>query len=550
MGIVNLSDNAQSGQAPPRNRALAARADAQDPGHNQSEKIIVCAPTGRDGPLVAGALVHAGFDAAQCKSIADLCGKVREGIGAVFIAEESLSPQGMKHLREALRDQPAWSDIPVVVMTGGGKTTQYSQRIAQELNGIANLTLLERPLRILTLVSAVQAALRARRRQYQIHALLREKEQAVEQRDRFLAMLGHELRNPLAAIRTAVEVLSSAGPDDAELAREHCSIIKRQSANLSRLVDDLLDVARATAGKIVLDRQLVDLREIAQRSIEGVKLAMGVQRHEILVETSAEPATVFGDPVRLEQVVINLLSNAIKYTPAGGQIWIRVQRDEDDFAVFAIRDSGEGIPPDMLPRIFEPFVQVDQNLDRARGGLGLGLPLVQALVEMHRGTIHVTSAGPGLGSEFIVRFPLATPHSVPERKPPEPPFERGGACRILLVEDSPDARAAMRALLRLWGHQVVVAEDGPSGVQRAQEFKPEVALVDIGLPGLDGYGVANAIRKVMGQSIYLIALTGYGQPEDKERTRQAGFDEHLVKPVEPERLSRLLREISRRPASA
>ena len=548
MGIVNLSDKVQNGQAPPRDNAQASRPNAQGPGFNQSERIIVCAPTGRDGPLVAGALIHAGFDAVQCQSIRDLCDKVVEGIGSVFIAEESLTPRGMQQLREALRNQPPWSDMPVVVMTGGGKTTQYSQRIAQELNGIANLTLLERPLRILTLISAVQAALRARRRQYEIHALLREKEEAVEQRDRFLAMLGHELRNPLAAIRTAVEVLDSAGPGDPELAREHCLIIKRQSANLSRLVDDLLDVARATAGKIVLDRQLVDLREVAQRSIEGVKLAMGAQRHEILFETSAEPATVFGDPVRLEQIVINLLGNAIKYTPAGGQICIRVGRDDHDSVVFSIRDSGEGIPPEMLPRIFEPFVQVEQNLDRARGGLGLGLPLVQALVEMHEGTIHVSSAGPGMGSEFVVRFPLATRQSVPARKPPEPPSDRGGSCRVLLIEDSPDARAAMRALLRLWGHQVVVAEDGPSGVQRAQEFKPDVALVDIGLPGLDGYGVANAIRQTMGKSIYLIALTGYGQPEDKERTRQAGFDEHLVKPVEPERLSRILGEIARRPA--
>ena len=544
MGIVNLSEKHQYGQGNLRGGPPSAGADP--PPLHDSERIIVCAPTGRDGPLVASVLAQAGFDAIECDSILDLGEKLKEGVGAIFIAEESLSPEGMLRLREALRNQPTWSDLPVIVMTGGGKTTQYSQRIAEDLKGIANLTLLERPLRILTLVSSVQSAMRARRRQYQILALLREKEDAVEQRDRFLAMLGHELRNPLAAIRTAVEVLDSAGPQEAELAREHCSIIKRQSANLSRLVDDLLDVARATAGKIVLDRQLVDLREVAQRSIEGVKLAMGAQRHEILVETSAEPATVFGDSVRLEQIVINLLSNAIKYTPAGGQIWIRVGRDEGDSVVFSIRDSGEGIPPEMLPRIFEPFVQVEQNLDRARGGLGLGLPLVQALVEMHEGTIHVSSAGPGMGSEFVVHFPLATRQPVPARKPPEPPTDRGGSCRILLVEDSPDARAAMRTLLRLWGHQVVVAEDGPSGVQRAQEFKPDVALVDIGLPGLDGYGVANAIRQTMGRSIYLIALTGYGQPEDKERTKAAGFDEHLVKPVEPERLSRLLRDMSRR----
>jgi signal transduction histidine kinase/CheY-like chemotaxis protein len=518
--------------------------DAQSALPDEGERILVYAPTGRDGPLVCQAIGRAGFEPLACRRLDELCDELRRGAGAAFIAEEGLVPEAISCLHDALVKQPAWSDIPIIIMTGGGKTTPFSARLAHQLEDIGNLTLLERPLRILTLVSAVQAGVNARRRQYQVRALLRDKEHALQQRDRFLAMLGHELRNPLAAIRTAVEVLDCRGPEDPAISREHCRIIQRQASHLSRLVDDLLDVARATAGKIVLSRQRVDLRDVAQRGIEAVKLAMGIQRHEVLCDTSADPEIVDGDPVRLEQVVTNLLSNAIKYTPSGGKIWIIVARSQDDDMVeLRVRDTGEGIPMEMLPRIFEPFVQVEQNLDRARGGLGMGLPLVKALVEMHKGTVRAESAGPGRGSEFIVRVPLAL-----APPPPAPPPVKSPDCvpattvsrRVLLIEDSADSRAAMRALMRLWGHEAVVAEDGLSGVQRAQEFKPDVALVDIGLPGLDGYGVAPLIRQALGDKVYLVALTGYGQPEDRERTRAAGFDEHLVKPVEPDHLAKLL----------
>jgi signal transduction histidine kinase/CheY-like chemotaxis protein len=530
------------GASPPdARRALpaAGRAGAARVGLDASERILVLAPTGRDGAMVADALHKAGFEALPCAGIPQLCHHLEEGAGAAFIAEEALASVEMDRLQETLGRQPAWSDLPIIIMTGGGKTTQFSQRLARRLGGIGSLTLLERPLRILTLVSAVQAALRARRKQYQVRALLAEKEQAVRQRDRFLAMLGHELRNPLAAVRAAVEVLDQAGAADPRVLPEHCRIIKRQASHLARLVDDLLDVARATAGKMMLNWQAVDLREVAQRSVEGIKLALGTQQHEIIIDPSATSAIVSGDPVRLEQVITNLLSNSVKYTPTGGTISITVG-PEDNSVVLRVRDTGEGIPAEMLPRIFEPFVQVQQNLDRSRGGLGLGLPLVKALVEMHKGSIHAASGGVGQGSEFIIRLPLLSPAGAPGPREEAPLASEQTTRRVLLIEDNPDSRAAMRALIRLWGHQVVVAEDGPSGVQRAHEFRPDVALVDIGLPGLDGYGVAQRVRQDLGTSVYLVALTGYGQPEDRQRTREAGFDEHLVKPVEPDRLAQLL----------
>jgi CheY-like chemotaxis protein len=252
---------------------------------------------------------------------------------------------------------------------------------------------------------------------------------------------------------------------------------------------------------------------------------------------------VFADPVRIEQVVANLLTNSIKYTPPGGAIRITIERDRQA-ALIRVVDSGEGIPPQMLPRIFEPFVQVDQNLDRSRGGLGLGLPLVSLLVKMHGGTVRAFSQGPGKGSEFIVSLPTALARLPVGNVETETRQRTTVSRRVLLVEDSADARAAMRSLVRMWGHDVVVAEDGPSGVERAREFRPEVALLDIGLPGIDGYQVAQQVRDALGAQVCLIALTGYGQIEDRERARRAGFDCHLVKPVEPARLRKFLADPS------
>jgi len=351
------------------------------------------------------------------------------------------------------------------------------------------------------------------------------------------------LRNPLAAIRTAVEVVAECDKTDREMLTQHTQIIRRQSSNLSRLVDDLLDVARATAGKIVLNRQVVDLRDVAQRALDDVKLAVGTQRHEIIINTAAQAAFVFGDPVRLEQIVANLLTNAIKYTPPGGTIRIEVSGD-DDHAYIRVADTGEGIPPQMLPRIFEPFVQVEQNLDRSRGGLGLGLPLVNLLVQMHGGVVQALSEGTGRGSQFLVRLPVSRRGGSASRPAPVTREAAAVSRRVLIVEDSADARAAMRSLVRMWGHEVVVAEDGASGVERAREFRPEVALLDIGLPGLDGYQVAKMVRESLGPDVCLIALTGYGQAEDRERARLAGFDRHLVKPVEPSKLRLILADPS------
>jgi CheY-like chemotaxis protein len=357
-------------------------------------------------------------------------------------------------------------------------------------------------------------------------------------------MLGHELRNPLAAVRTSVEVLNVGGINDPQSALEHCRAITRQTVTLTRLVDDLLDVTRISTGKIVLNRSLLDLREVAGRALETVKLAVAVSQHELSFAAPDAAVVVHGDPVRLEQIITNLLGNALKYTPLGGRVSLSVGHNGGQ-AFVRVQDTGDGIPSELLSRIFEPFVQVDKNVVKSRGGIGLGLSVVKALAEMHGGTVSAESEGLGRGSAFTIQLPLhAGQVTIAAPQPPEASMKQTG-CRVLVVEDSADSRFAMRQLLRFWGHDVVVAEDGPQGVQKADEFKPQVALIDIGLPGLDGYHVAMLMRECLGESVRLIAMTGYTQEEDRQRASAAGFDCHLSKPVDPAQLAHLLNELAR-----
>jgi signal transduction histidine kinase len=366
-------------------------------------------------------------------------------------------------------------------------------------------------------------------------------EAASRAKDEFLAMLGHELRNPLGAITTAVAVLEKLG-GDAERSAHPRAIIARQVAHLSRLVNDLLDVARVTSGKIALQRQAVDLNEIAERCLTGLHQARRDTQHVITLH--GESVWVHGDPTRLEQVVANLLDNAVKYTPTGGHIRVTVGRENDE-AVLAVQDTGVGIAPDVLPRVFELFVQGSQSLDRAQGGLGMGLTLAKRLVELHGGRIAVSSEGTGRGSTFAIRLPLVPRWIDPVAGTAPPPL--GPPRRVLVIEDHRDARESLCMLLRQWGHDVTEAEDGPRGLERLLGTRPDVALVDVGLPGRDGYSLARAFRSAAGSdAVYLVALTGYGQPEDRQRAHEAGFDAHLVKPVSETDLRDVLRKAPRR----
>lgn len=511
-------------------------------GLAQEGRVLLLTPTGKDASLISRVLRRAGRDVCICQDAPALCQEIQQGVATVVLAEEGLHGDNLGCVVDTLRNQPAWSDLPLIVLTMGGKTTRYTERLAEALQNKANLSFLERPLRMLTLVSAVQTACRARTRQYEIRRLLAQSAEEVQKRDQFIAMLGHELRNPLAAIRASVEILTRFGCEDPELVTGQTQVIDRQSNHMSRLVDDLLDVARLTSGRVALNTRELDLRETVQRSVHDIEMATtGDHKHQFEVNVPNERVLVDGDPIRLEQILGNLLSNSVRYSPRGGTIQVVVE-SLDGMVFVRIKDQGEGIEPELLPRIFEPFVQSAQSLARLRGGLGLGLAVVRSLVELHGGAVSVSSDGRGSGSEFIVSLPVLKPN--PKPKPVAARFDPHDVAprKILVVEDNSDARWSLVLLLRLMKHEVFEAQDGISGVDRIKELRPDVALVDIGLPGLSGYEVAARARATVGNATFLIALTGYGQAEDRAQALAAGFDAHLVKPVDFEQVSRLLAE--------
>ena len=492
----------------------------------RNERILILAPTGRDAELARAALTGAGLTAEVRADIDELCKGVAEGAGAVIITEEALDAAAMQCLHDVLKKQEPWSDLPLLLFTSRPATESVARSFGR-IGDRANITLIERPIRVKTMVSAARAALRARRRQYEVHDLVLELERRVEERDQFLAMLSHELRNPLAAITLALDTIES----DGTLANEH-AIVARQTRHLAKLVDDLLDIARVTTGKISLNLTTIDLADIVEHCVETNRARAETRRLRLSAHTSMPHAIVNGDPVRLEQVVNNLVSNAIKYTPPGGEIDVVLDSDDGD-AVIRVRDDGKGIAPEMLTRIFDLFMQGDVSIDRAEGGMGIGLTLVKNLVELHHGSVRAYSRGKGSGSEFVVRLPLATDEkaAMAKREKTDTRAEMP-ARRIVVIEDNADIRDLLRIKLRQLGHQVDVAEDGPTGLERLLANPPDVALVDIGLPGLDGYAIAQRVREALGPAVCLIALTGYGQAEDREKALQAGFDIHLTKPAD------------------
>jgi signal transduction histidine kinase len=505
------------------------------------ERFLVLAPTGRDGPLTCQLLARAGLEASCCTDLPGLCERLeREGAAGVLIAEEVLAPTGFDCLREALARQASWSDLPVLLFTGERERPHTAAILAP----LGNVTLLDRPLRPITMISAARAALRARRRQYAARGELERQRQAVQQRDQFLAMLGHELRNPLSAILMAAGAMAQS-----EGGRpRYLEILRRQAGHLARLVDDLLDVSRVTSGRIVLQKGSIDLGLLVSRCVQSTIATAQQQQITLAFTGPPEKLRVDGDPVRLEQVFANLITNAIKYTPAGGRVDIGLAGDAGR-AVVCVRDTGVGIAPDMLERVFELFAQVESTLDRAKGGMGIGLTLVRSLVELHGGQVVATSEGIGRGSTFSVMLPLrigpevavaAVANGNASRTLPLAPVR---TFDILIVEDNADAREVLRLVLERDGHRVAACADGLSGVERALAHKPDLMVVDLGLPGLDGFGVARKVRATLGHDVYLVALTGYGQPEDRRRALDAGFDTHLTKPVDAEVITRVLREV-------
>ena len=369
-------------------------------------------------------------------------------------------------------------------------------------------------------------------------SLYREIEDRDRRKDEFLAMLAHELRNPLAAISNAVAVLEKLGHQDDDTARIR-TIIGRQTHHLARLVDDLLDVARVTTGRIVVERRPVALADVARRALQAFEAAGKTTQHEIVLKT--DTVWVIGDASRLEQIVANLLDNALRYTARGGRVVVSVQRDGAE-AIVRVSDTGRGIPSALLPQIFDLFVRGGGAGHARADGLGLGLTLVRRLVELHGGSVEALSAGEGRGSELVVRLPASgAPSAASSAAAPS----TARPTRILIVEDNDDARESLRLLLELDGHEVMAAASGEDGLDHAKSVEFAIALVDLGLPGIDGFEVARRLRAMArGADVRLVAVSGYGQPLDRKRAQAAGFDAHLLKPVDTNHLRTVLAELA------
>ncbi|HEY8265958.1 MAG TPA: response regulator [Steroidobacteraceae bacterium] len=376
--------------------------------------------------------------------------------------------------------------------------------------------------------------------------------EADHRKDDFLAILGHELRNPLAPIRIAIAILQRHGPDDPALVRMR-DLIDRQVQHMTRLIDDLLDVSRITQGKINLKPAPLDVGVVARQALETSMPMINTRKHQVVVSIPDEPLHVNGDTVRIAQVIGNLVSNAAKYTPDGGRIELQLG-SADGFVTIAVRDNGIGIAQEYLSHVFDLFGQVRNPRPHTHEGLGIGLALVQRIVEMHRGQVEARSAGENLGSEFVVRLPLLEPSAGAADDPAvRPPAAAGlSGRRILVVDDSEDCRDSLATMLQLDGNEVRTAADGAAALEVAASFEPEIVLLDIRMPVMDGYEAARRLRaEPHGKDVVLIALTGWGQQEHRERSRLAGFDAHLTKPLDHGELSRLIMSLTHReqPAS-
>jgi signal transduction histidine kinase len=553
-------------------------AEPAAPAGPLDERFLLRTATGRDAALAHDVLGRAGIGVQACVSMAVLVDELARGAGVLMLAEEVLWPADMALLKTALAAQPAWSDVPLLVLARSGADSPAVGRVLAEL---PNVTIIERPMRVAALVSLARSALRARRRQYEVRALLDGLQLADRRKTEFLATLAHELRNPLAPISSTLALLIN-GPARSGDPQRHYALMQRHVQHMVRLIDDLMEVSRITRGKVVLERAPMRLQQALADAVEVSRPLLDAARHRLKLVIDDAPLAVDGDRVRLTQVFANLLNNAAKYTPAGGEIVLTARRD-DGHAVVSVSDNGAGLEPGMLASAFDMFVQAGGAARQAQGGLGIGLTLVRSLVELHGGTVDATSAGLGRGSTFTVRLPLhgaaqaagegaAAPQPddrrmkagtvadravaggaergassepvrslAPARQPTaaSAPPPRRVPRRVLIVDDNRDAADSLAELLHVHGAEVRTAYDGESALQLHDRF--DAAVLDIGLPGMDGCELARRLRQAPGGAgLRLIALTGWGQEADRRRVAAAGFDHHLLKPVDPALLAELL----------
>ncbi|HYF41035.1 MAG TPA: ATP-binding protein [Ramlibacter sp.] len=485
-------------------------------------RILMYGPPGRDALLAQKVFESVQIPVTHCAGEADLARQLQLGAGALLVGEEMLTPSSHAVLLAYLEAQQAWSDLPILLLTRTGADSLDAQRAVEKLG---NVTVLERPVRTMALISAGRSALRARSRQYEMRAL-------DQRKDEFLATLAHELRNPLSPIRNAMSILQRLHPSPQ--VGKLVGIVERQVSHLKRLVDDLLDIARITNGKLELQRSVTTVDKVVTHAVEIAQEGITAKAHRLTVKRPAKPVELHADHVRVVQALANLLVNAAKFTPPSGDIVLSVRVD-GAAVVFSVRDSGKGLEPEFLQRIFDMFSQ-SRTVGEPTSGLGLGLHLARAFARLHGGELAASSEGPGKGSEFVLRLPVVVHLDAPGQAQALP----SGAVlqrSVLVVDDNIDAASTLSALLALRGAVVDVAHDGAQALACVKALRPDVVVMDIGMPVMNGYDAARAIRSELpGRTPTLVALTGWGQYADKARAREAGFDFHFVKPLDVEEL--------------
>jgi len=507
---------------------------------SMENRILAYAPTGKDGRLVLQLLQRVNIECLACRQLDEVLTELRKGAGALLIVEEALTAEFMKHITQFLKDQKPWSDLPILVLSKRGLESPGMRQIYQMLG---NVTLLERPVQSMTLLAAARAALRARRRQYEMRETDRRK-------DEFLAMLAHELRNPLAPVSAASELLRM-GKLDEERVQKTSEIISRQVKHMTGLIDDLLDVSRVSRGLVTLEQTVFDVRPILANAVEQVQSLITARKHRLTVNAPSEPAFVKGDLKRLIQIVANLLNNAAKYTPEGGDIVLALEVTEHDVCL-SVTDNGIGMTQKVIDSVFEMFAQAERTPDRSQGGLGIGLALVKSLVELHGGTVKAQSAGPGTGSRFSVQLPriqTRTESLVTEAQSDATLASKRR--RLLVVDDNTDAADMLGSYLEYAGYEILIEHSAEGAFECASSMHPEICLLDIGLPDIDGIELAGRLKaQPETASSILIAITGYGQDLDRQKTLEAGFSHHFVKPVDMQQLLAVLAEPTPTPSDA
>lgn len=536
--------------------------NAAAPAAASTERILLLVATRRDAEVTQRLLNRGGsLPSTVCTSIDELLHEITAGAGAVLLTEDMLLADAAPRLVAQLQAQEEWSDLPVVVMVKGGAEAVQAAAVLRQLT---NVTILERPAPMRSVLSAVQAAVRARQRQYQIReqmetirraevravALQQEAERANRLKDEFLATLGHELRTPLNAIAGWAELLKNSN-DDPNAVTEAAGAIARNVRAQAELIEDLLDVSRIISGKVRLELRTLRLDRVVESALETVQPSAQAKRIALELSIERDLPPVRGDAARLQQVVWNLLTNAVKFTPPGGQVRLILKRVEDS-ALIQIVDTGEGIDPDFLPRLFERFSQADGSPSRRHGGAGLGLSIVRGLVEMHGGQVRAASEGPGQGSTFEVELPLT---ALPTGQNEVPAPADGVAqvsdrlpdlsgLRLLVVDDEPDGCEILARLLRQAGAEPALAGSADEAHNLARAISPHVIISDIGMPGRDGYQL---IRELRAQQVDTpaIALTAFARPEDIRHALAAGYQAHLSKPIDPPKLLAMVQQLGR-----